>query len=428
MREVILHVGMAKTGSTSIQESLYNLNRDGFQTLRFAEKNHSIPMCTIFSKHRILPRKWKLRGYTDSQIDEKKAKYESILEEEIKKNESVNCFLLSGEGMSYLYESEQINLCEFFKERGLKVKVIIIVRDPVSLAASRSQQMIKSGVKKLTKINPNYRARILGFIKGCGQKNVSVLDFEKLIQGGLIKTFSEIIGVTLEDKGRFNESLSCEALAVIYALNNIKNTTFGSEINFKSRNTLIAAARNFFSESNGFKKLDLTKFDLVDEATAEELVWLQKNFGISYQLHDKADKSGLVYDEVPSEKSLSEFFGNYALEYQPSLSLADNLEDLYAKILRFSEIDLQVETLKKQDNWLDALTLSKKQIDLGDDRHSVYRRASNISHRLKKIDDAITFAKQAVNAKDNNDTSRANHKRYLANLLRIVGQLGNENE
>ena len=28
------------------------------------------------------------------------------------------------------------------------------------------------------------------------------------------------------------------------------------------------------------------------------------------------------------------------------------------------------------------------------------------------------FAKQAVDAKDNNDTSRANHKEYLTNMLR----------
>ena len=33
------------------------------------------------------------------------------------------------------------------------------------------------------------------------------------------------------------------------------------------------------------------------------------------------------------------------------------------------------------------------------------------------------FAKQAVDAKDNNDTSRANHKEHLANMLRAVGQL-----
>ena len=71
----------------------------------------------------------------------------------------------------------------------------------------------------------------------------------------------------------------------------------------------------------------------------------------------------------------------------------------------------------------EAKAAIQRSIELGDERHSAYRQASNISHRLKESDDAIAFAKQAVDAKDNNDTSRANHKEHLANLLRIAGQL-----
>ena len=46
-----------------------------------------------------------------------------------------------------------------------------------------------------------------------------------------------------------------------------------------------------------------------------------------------------------------------------------------------------------------------------------------MSYHLKEIDDAIAFAKQAVNAKDNNETSRANHKEHLAKLLLVAGKL-----
>ena len=71
----------------------------------------------------------------------------------------------------------------------------------------------------------------------------------------------------------------------------------------------------------------------------------------------------------------------------------------------------------------EAKAVILRSIELGDKRHSAYRTASIISHRLKEIDDAILFAKQAVDAKDNNDTSRANHKEYLTNMLRAAGQL-----
>ncbi len=64
-----------------------------------------------------------------------------------------------------------------------------------------------------------------------------------------------------------------------------------------------------------------------------------------------------------------------------------------------------------------------RSIELGDDRNSAYRQASNISHRLKDTSDAVMFAKKAVDAKDNSDISRANHKEHLANMLRVNGEL-----
>src|SRR6056297_768733 len=165
MREVILHIGMHKAGTTSIQDSLSKIDSNGFRTIRFAEKNHSIPIYTIFSEKRLSYHVWKNKGYNESQIIEKKAAYEKILEEEIR-DESVDCFILSGEDMSILTENEQINLCEFFKERNLRVRVIYVIREPFSFAASLNQQIAQSGTRALVKLNPGYQSRISGFIKG----------------------------------------------------------------------------------------------------------------------------------------------------------------------------------------------------------------------------------------------------------------------
>ena len=223
--------------------------------------------------------------------------------------------------------------------------VIYVVRDPISFAASANQQRAKGRAKSLVKINPIYKRRISGFLKGCGHENISTFKYEHLVQGGLIKAFSEIIGVSLEEKPRANESVTSEALALIYALNNINTPTRGSEINFKARETILNEIRTFFSKSNGFKKLMLTKFDLVDKAVAEDLVWLKKNFGISYQLPVKVNHQELVYDEYPSAECLSKFFRGYALKYEASISLADNIEKLYARFLRILEIDLKIIAL-----------------------------------------------------------------------------------
>ena len=304
-----------------------------------------------------------------------------------------------------------------------KVRVICVVRDPVSFATSANQQHAKSGAKGLRKLNPVYKRRLSGYIKGCGRENVSVLKYEDLREGGLIKSFSKIIGIPLEEKPRANESLTSEGLALLYVFNNIQTSTVGSELKFQARRDIIDAIRFFFSISNGFKKLTLKEYNLVGEAANEDLAWLEKNFGVSYQRIVKAEQQKLVYDKYPSEEYLSEFFQTYALNYETSLSLSDNLEILYERFLWFKKNDIQIKSLISKADFQDALKLSKKAFELGDARQSSYRQASNISHRLNAIDDAIAFAKQAVNAKDNNNITRANHKKHLANMLRIAGQL-----
>ena len=90
---------------------------------------------------------------------------------------------------------------------------------------------------------------------------------------------------------------------------------------------------------------------------------------------------------------------------------------------RYSAYTVKANILLDMQQVEEAKAVIERSIDLGDERHSAYRQASNISHRLKVSDAAITYAEQAVDAKDNNDTTRANHKEHLANLLRITGQL-----
>jgi len=123
----------------------------------------------------------------------------------------------------------------------------------------------------------------------------------------------------------------------------------------------------------------------------------------------------------------------------PTTQYFDDGGVLKKLLLSFANDDFEIPSVDRKINktylWQLSAYLARKSklrwskaaiqrsIELGDERHSVYRQASNISHRLNEIDDAITYAKQAVNAKDNNDTSRADNKAHLANLLRIAGKL-----
>ena len=347
MRDVILHIGMHKTGTTTIQNSLHKINQNGFRTVGFIEKNHSIPLFTIFSENRFNYHIWKKRGLTNSQIFTKKIEYENILEDELS-NQNVDVFLVSGEGIANLTEDEQINVCRYFQKKNFRVRVIYIVRDPISWAISANQEIAKGGARTLLKVIPDYKRRVLGFIKGCGHENILAFKYEDLIQNGLIRSFSEIIGCELKEVAWENESLTSEALSLIYCLNNISIPTFGSQINLSARAEAIKALRLFFSKSNGFSELNLEKFNLLDPSVGVDLDWLQKALKISYKVPSTEREQGLVFEKYPSIESLSEFFGIYCIKYHSSLPVGFNIENLYQKFLWFSKIDEKVNNLISQ--------------------------------------------------------------------------------
>ena len=183
--------------------------------------------------------------------------------------------------------------------------------------------------------------------------------------------------------------------------------------------------------------------------------WSRENQNILW--HQTADMAAnfsgvirLVYDPLNLDAKHAELLREnfreasifcYEIKFgsHPTTQYFDDGGVLKKLLLSFANDDFEIPSVERKINktylWQLSAHLARKSklrwakaavqrsIELGEERHSVCRQASNISHRLKEIDDAITFAKKAVNAKDNNDTSRADHIEHLANMLRIGGKL-----
>ena len=323
---------MHKTGTTSIQDSLYGLETDGIRYARFPKMNHSLAMFTIFSENRYEHHLWKSNNFTKNQIDERKDYFFKILEEELSDN-SITKLVISGEDISALSTAEQKNLCSYFQLKNIIVKVVYIVREPYNWSASSMQQRVKGGEKELLAVNPFYRRRIAGFIKGCGIENISIYKYEDLVKHGLIKAFSEIIGIKLKEKKRMNESMTLEAFALILILNNLELVTTGSSKKFKKKQQFVDSAINFFSIKNGYTKISTEYFDTVHKDVKEDLIWMKEQFGISYALknHDAKKKLISEFNYSLSSKDLNAFFKFMKLPYNNNLSVKENLKANYLK-------------------------------------------------------------------------------------------------
>lgn len=152
MKEVIIHAGLHKTGSTSIQRSLFFnqqiLKRNGYQFLDVIKpdkrklKNHSSAIINLFRDN---PEDHYLNKINDWDAIEVKEFYCNQLDSAIEKLGEKK-LLISGEGISSLNEDGLERLKDYFK--GFNIRIIVYVRDPYEAMCSRLQDVITNGVKR----------------------------------------------------------------------------------------------------------------------------------------------------------------------------------------------------------------------------------------------------------------------------------------
>lgn len=290
MKEIILHIGPHKTGTTAIQAALKNYSDNSTRCASFSETNHSVPIYTMFSKNRYRYHIWSNKGKTKEEVDEIRANYKEVFESDIR-DDDYDRLIISGEDISILEAEEKRNLIAAIESAGNSVKIVFFARDPRSLSVSLNQQNVKGGAKRLSLIHPAYKRRVGEFLEMVPKDNIIVVDFDEAINnGGLINYFSRILNIKLPVVEPLNEAISLQALALIYKFNNIPIATQGTAELFAARQTLIEKTRNNFSVKTGSDKLDTRYFGhLIHPDTKDECEWLKEEFGISYDFSDDSE-------------------------------------------------------------------------------------------------------------------------------------------
>ncbi len=231
-RLCIVHIGMHKTGSSSIQLNLSGTVNENFTYFDLGEKNHSIPIYSLFSVNKYKYHMHKRQGLTKNDIDNFNVDTINKFKKHLENNKNYNTFVISGEDISVL---DIEGLCTFrnlLKHYFEDIKIVAYVRPPFSFIVSAVQQRIKNGTfnnfeKDLKNVFPNYRNRFEKFDTVFGKENVALHLFEKnnLIKNDIITDFlfKNNLKVKVKEKkfASTNESLSLEAISLIYIYNKL---------------------------------------------------------------------------------------------------------------------------------------------------------------------------------------------------------------
>ena len=199
MPKCILHVGMHKTGTTSIQNSLLNFENDKFLYARLGgDANHSVPIYSIFSEHpekHFLNRTRRNNGTLQDYIDRIRNDLSSSI-----KAAGDRTLIISGEDIGVMAEDDIKRLADYLSAHCSSTQVIAYIRPPMSFMNSAFQQTVRSGRRttlNLPKLYRNYRGSFEKFDTHFGRENVLLKPFDrkKLIGGDSVIDFCSTIGL-----------------------------------------------------------------------------------------------------------------------------------------------------------------------------------------------------------------------------------------
>jgi len=222
MNRCIIHIGMHKTGSTSIQSSLNNFSDNNFSYADLGPANHSLAIYSLFSstpeKHHLHQR----NGRDSSSVSKFISEANNALERAISQASS-RTLIISGEDISILPPESLLRFRDYLKRHFHLLNVVGYVRPPAGFINSSFQQRVKAGTVSdinLAAAYRNYRKHFEVFddIFGRDQVNLWKFDPASFPDHCVVRDFCERLGIGLPKEKiiRLNESLSRNAIILLY--------------------------------------------------------------------------------------------------------------------------------------------------------------------------------------------------------------------
>ncbi len=320
MPECILHIGTRKTGSSSLQSTLFEardtLQADHDITYYDGALNHS-SQCPAFMAEPMAYEQFKFMGISHV-ADARRYARDCLAQLDASiAGLQTNRFVLSGEGFSVMKSGDVETLAGFLRQRFQKIRIIVYVRDPFGYAISEAQELIKRGATwddirrdsgtgddpdwNSADIGAPYRFWIEKYQNAFGPEAVEIRPFDrgKLIDGDLVNDFLQ--GVLNLPAGaveiqRKNESISPQACYILAALNASVPLFIGNHLNPDRAKSLSEQ----FERIPGTGKLahPVLDMDMIARTTANDVQWLcaTTNGQINFDLTPPTPKTETLMD------------------------------------------------------------------------------------------------------------------------------------
>jgi hypothetical protein len=240
MSRCIFHVGMPKTGTTSVQESLHTALQD--PRFRYADFGHgqvnaNRAIATLFADQPCEYFYHQQLGLSKSAIARLRLRLVDVFDKMLIESSAANqTLIVSAEIAWSLSEVELMRFRDFVTARAATVNVVGYLRDWKPWLESEFQQVVKMGIGR-TLIPPNanhvlsYQQRIESFKRIFGEDSVEIRRYAPASYPDhcMVKEFCQHQDIKFDPAKilRSNESLSLPAIQLLYTFRKF-GSGFGS--------------------------------------------------------------------------------------------------------------------------------------------------------------------------------------------------------
>ena len=325
---------MPKTGTTSIQNTLFNntalLQQNSFRYLTEWGRNHLANFHYLLSPHPVYPR---ATGNLGKSLVNLKQKNRNSIKKMLNAVNTTECetLIISGEYFHELYLDATIeNIKDFiekyFKSNGIETTLIYLIRNPLTWIISFLQQRLyKNGF--MNKEVDFFEARIKQYegiinLKNNFPDSLQILKFEDacLDGNGLVGYFLKAIGFPEDElininTSRSNDSKCIEIMEFVYHIESVEPLYPYNNYRYLNKN-------RFVGDLRGLKNIKGVKFDLPYQSKIElwdrlqeTLYLLKKNTSIDYSEY-KVSSPSFAEQETYNKETIQGFIDAF-----PKLSI-----------------------------------------------------------------------------------------------------------
>lgn len=340
----IIHIGMPKTGTTTLQEVLFrSIDNTNIRYANLGSSNHGGPIYTLFAQKPENHNLHKLNKHTQKEIDDYNFKNRLMLEEGFLDRTS-DIEIISGEDIYHMNEDELQRMKKYLSGFFKSIQIVGYVRSPGAYMNSSFQQLVKFhqlSSFKIANIYPFYRQKLEKFDNVFVNENVLLCEYNThvLKNGDIVEDFAEKFNLDLNYTKRrsSNESISKELISILFVYNKFDNRHDFGKYTTRVHRKLI----------NSLQKFGKTKFLFSDnfisnirDRQKEDIKWIEKRLGIVF-INPKVKTAHSVDNEYDLE--------TYALsQYKQFLEFLNwDTSDKELRIPTEKNIFTVIESLKK---------------------------------------------------------------------------------